>query len=83
MLNPELDPAPEGVRIHRIGYISRCKARRCLARATAVAKKANVVGLDKSSCAPLHCEAVMEISDRRGVTSSAGDRAPVRPALSF
>ena len=33
VLQPDFDLEPTTVRIHRCGYASKCKARRCLARA--------------------------------------------------
>ena len=44
MLQPNFDPAPTEVRIHRCGYVSRCKARRCLKRATLTAEKVDRTG---------------------------------------
>ena len=38
MLQPDFDPAPTTVRIHRCGYVSKCKARGCLTRATLIAE---------------------------------------------
>jgi hypothetical protein len=39
MLQPDFDPEPTTVRIHRCGYVSQCKARGCLKRATLIAEK--------------------------------------------
>ena len=44
MLHPNFDPAPTTVRIHRYGYVSRCKARGCLKRATLIAEKVDCAG---------------------------------------
>jgi hypothetical protein len=44
MLQPDFDPAPVAVRVYRIQYVSKCKARRCLARATTVAEKVDGAG---------------------------------------
>lgn len=53
MLNPDFDSQPVAVRIHLIGYVSKCKVRRCVARATVVAEKGDGAGrqFGKSSCA--------------------------------
>jgi hypothetical protein len=80
VLQPNFDPAPAAVRIFRCLYISRCKARNCLARATTVAEKVDCAGRHVRQielCAG-HCEIViarergrgLEISDRRGETST-------------
>ena len=76
MLQPDFDPAPTTVRIHRCKYISQCKARRCLNRATLIAEKVDVAGrhVRQIELCPMHCEVVidrervrgLEISDRRG-----------------
>jgi hypothetical protein len=39
MLQPDFDPAPTTVRIHRCGYVSKCKKIRCQERATLIAEK--------------------------------------------
>ena len=44
MLQPDFDPAPTTVRVHRSGYASKCKARDCLTRATLVAEKVDGAG---------------------------------------
>jgi hypothetical protein len=44
MLQPGFDPAPVAVRIYRIQYASKCKAPRCLGRATTVAEKVDGAG---------------------------------------
>ena len=33
MLQPDFDPAPKTLRIHRCGYVSKCKKVRCRERA--------------------------------------------------
>jgi hypothetical protein len=75
VLQPDFDPEPTAVRIHRCRYISRCKARICFARATAVAEKVDVAGrhIRQIEVCERHCEIViaregghgLEISDRR------------------
>ncbi len=39
MLQPDSDPEPTTVRIHRCGYVSPCRAHGCLKRATLIAEK--------------------------------------------
>ena len=53
MLQPDFDPAPTTVRIHRCKYVSQCKAHRCLKRTTTVAEKVDnaVATFGRSSCA--------------------------------
>jgi hypothetical protein len=76
MLKPDFYPAPTTVRIHRCKYVSRCKARRCLKRASLIAEKVDGAGRHVRQierCAR-HCQIVierersrgLEISDRRG-----------------
>jgi hypothetical protein len=75
MLQPDFDPAPTAVRTHRCKYITQCKARSCLKRATLVAEKVDAAGrhVRQIELCPLHCEIVigrerargLEICDRR------------------
>jgi hypothetical protein len=61
MLQPDFDPAPTTVRIHRCKYVSHCKARGCPRRATLVAEKVDTAGRHLRQielCAP-HCEIVI------------------------
>jgi len=44
VLQPDFDPQPVAVRIHRIRSVSRCKVHRCTARATTVAEKVDGAG---------------------------------------
>jgi len=44
MLQPNFDPAPTTVRIHRCGYVSPCKARGCPKHATLIAEKTDAAG---------------------------------------
>ena len=44
MLQPDFNPAPTTLRIHRCRYVSRCKARRCPKRATLIAEKVDGAG---------------------------------------
>jgi hypothetical protein len=75
MLQPNFDPEPTAVRIPRCGYVSQCKARNCLKRATLIAEKVDGAGRHCRQielCAQ-HCQIVierervrgLEISDRR------------------
>jgi len=58
MLQPDLDPAPVAVRIHRIRHVSRCRVHRCTAHATTVAEKVDLC--DR------HCTIVIERERKRG-----------------
>jgi hypothetical protein len=76
MLQPDFDPAPTTIRIHRCGYISRCKKPRCQERSTLIAEKVDAAGrhVRQIELCPLHCDIViarersrgLEICDRRG-----------------
>jgi hypothetical protein len=44
MLQPDFDPAPTAVRIYRCKYVSQCKARSCLKRATLIVEKVDTAG---------------------------------------
>ena len=61
MLAPDFDPQPAAVRIYRCGYVSRCKARGCLARATIVAEKVDTAGrhIRQIELCDRHAEAVI------------------------
>jgi hypothetical protein len=50
MLQLDFDTELTTVRIHRCKYVSKCKARNCLARATLIAEKVAVTAA-KSNCA--------------------------------
>ena len=75
MLQPDFNSEPVVVRVHRCGYISKCKARSCLKRATFVAEKVDSAGRHKGQIelCDRHCDFVinrershgLEISDRR------------------
>lgn len=75
MLQPDFDPAPTEVRIHRCGYVSKCKVRKWQERATLIAEKVDGAGrhVRQIELCPRHCEIVIdrersrgfEISDRR------------------
>jgi hypothetical protein len=69
MLQPDFDPEPTTVRIHRCGYVSPCKARGCPKRATLIAEKVDVAGrhVRQIELCPLHCEVVIERERSRGL----------------
>ena len=69
MLQPNFDPAPTAVRIHRCGYVSPCKARRCLKRATLIAEKVDAAGrhIRQIELCALHCGIVIERERARGL----------------
>jgi hypothetical protein len=72
VLQPDFDPAPTTVRIHRCKYVSQCKARRCLKRATLIAEKGGWRWPSRSEIelCPLHCEVVIERERARGLEIS-------------
>jgi hypothetical protein len=76
MLEPDFDPSPTTVRVNRCGYLSRCRVRMCLKRATSIAEKVDAAGRHVRQielCAP-HLNFVLErergrgleVQDRRG-----------------
>jgi len=75
MLQPDFDPAPKTLRIHRCGYVSKCKKIRCRERATLIAEKVDGAGrhVRQIELCARHCDIViarerargLEISDRR------------------
>jgi len=69
MLQPNFDPAPTEVRIHRCKYVSQCKARSCLKRATLVAEKVDTAGRHVRQIEPcsLHCQIIIERERERGL----------------
>lgn len=66
MRQPDFDPEPTTVRIHRCKYVSKCKARNCLARATLIAEKVDGAGR--------HVRQI-ELCDRHARTVIARERA--------
>jgi hypothetical protein len=82
MLQPDFDPTPTTVRIHPCRYVSQCKARRCLKRATLIAEKTDAAGrhIRQIELCAQHCDIVierervrgLEISDRRGEWRKSG-----------
>ncbi|HKN13988.1 MAG TPA: hypothetical protein VJX68_12420 [Candidatus Binatus sp.] len=75
MLQPDFNPAPTTLRIHRCGYVSKCKRRGCLERATLIAEKVDGAGrhVRQIELCTRHSNVViarerargLEISDRR------------------
>ena len=71
----DFDPAPKTLRIHRCGYVSKCKRRGGTERATLIAEKIDGAGrhVGQIELCTLHGNAVisrqrdrgLEISDRR------------------
>jgi hypothetical protein len=72
MLQPDFDPAPTTVRVHRCKYIAQCMARRCLKRATPIAEKDDSVGrhVRQIELCLLHCEIVIECEQACGLEIS-------------
>jgi hypothetical protein len=64
-----LQPKSTTVRIRRCGYVSPCRARRCLKRATLIAEKVDAAGrhVRQIELCPLHCEIVIERERSRGL----------------
>jgi len=72
MLQPDFDSSPTTVRIHRCKYVSRCKARRCLKRASLIAEKTDVAGrhVRQIELYSQHCQIVIERERSRGLEIS-------------
>ena len=72
MLQPDFDPAPTIVRIHRCKYVSQCKARSCLKRATLIAEKVDVAGrhIRQIELCESHLNIVIERERTRGLETS-------------
>jgi len=72
VLQPDFDPAPTTVRIHPCRYVSRCKARACLNRATLIAEKVDGAGrhIRQIELCSQHCEIVIERERKRGLEIS-------------
>jgi hypothetical protein len=72
MLQPDFDPEPTELRIHRCGYVSKCKKRRCLARATLIAEKVDGAGrhVRQIELCERHCQIVIERERSRGLEIS-------------
>jgi hypothetical protein len=69
MLEPKFDPAATTVCIHRRKYVSQCRARSCLKRATLIAEKVDTAGrhIRQIELCLLHCEVVIEREQARGL----------------
>jgi hypothetical protein len=69
MLQPDFDPAPTEVRIHRCKCVSQCKARGCLKRATLIAEKVDTAGrhVRQVELCSQHCQFVIERQRARGL----------------
>jgi len=69
MLEPDFDPAPVAVRIHRCGYVSHCKGPGCRERATIVAEKIDGAGqhVRQIELCAQHAEAVIARERKRGL----------------
>src|ERR1035437_6477038 len=69
MLQPNFDPAPTEVRIHRCGYVSRSKARGGPKRATLIPEKTDAAGrhVRQIELCRLHCEIVIKRERARGL----------------
>jgi hypothetical protein len=69
MLQPDFDPAPTTVRIHRCKCVTRSKKRRCSVRATLIAEKTDAAGrhLRQIELCSQHCEIVIERERSRGL----------------
>jgi hypothetical protein len=72
MQQPDFDPAPKTLRIHRCGYVSKCKKVRCLERATLIAEKVDGAGrhVRQIELCLRHCEIVIERERARGLEIS-------------
>src|ERR1019366_3087435 len=87
MLQPNFDPTPTEVRIHGCGYVSPCRARHCLKRATLIAEKVDTAGrhVRQIELCALHCGIViereryraLEICDRWGRIASSASTARI------
>jgi len=66
---PDFDPAPKTLRIHRCGYVSKCKKPRCRERATLVAEKVDGAGrhIRRIELCTRHCDIVIERERARGL----------------
>jgi len=69
MLQPDFDPEPRELRIHRCGYVSQCKARGCPQRATLIAEKVDSAGrhVRQIELCARHCQIVIERERARGL----------------
>jgi hypothetical protein len=69
MLQPDFDPAPTTVRIHRCKYVSRSKARGCQKRATRIAERVDTAGshVRQIELCAQHCQIVIDRERARGL----------------
>ncbi len=72
LLQSNFDPQPTTVRIHRCKYLSQCRARSCLKRATLIAEKVDTAGrhVRQIELCPQHCQIVIERERMRGLEIS-------------
>jgi len=72
MLQPDFDPAPKTLRIHRCGYVSKCKKRGCLSPATLIAEKVDGGGrhIRQIELCTRHGNVVIESARSRGLEIS-------------
>ncbi len=72
MLQPDFDPAPRTLRIHHCGYVSKCKKRGCLERATLIAEKVDGAGrhVRQIKLCTRHGNVVIERERARGLEIS-------------
>jgi hypothetical protein len=69
MIQPDFDPAPTTLRIHRCKYVSKCKARRCPKPATLIAEKVDGAGrhVRQIELCSWHCDVVIQRERLRGL----------------
>ena len=72
MLQPDFNPAPTAVLILRCKYVSQCRARSCLKRATLIAEKVDTAGrhVRQIELCALHCQVVIDREQARGLEIS-------------
>ena len=65
----DFDPEPKTLRIHRCGYVSKCKKRNCRERAPLIAEKVDGAGrhVRQIELCTRHCEIVIERERARGL----------------
>ena len=87
MLQPDFNPEPVALRIHRCGYVIKCKARSCLKRATIVAEKVDTAGrhAGQVELCDRHCDVfVIKRQLAHGLeTGDKAERVRVPSALIF
>ena len=72
MLEPDFDPAPTQVHIHRCGYVSKCKKRGCMTPATLIVEKVDGAGrhVRQIELCTRHSDVVIESARARGLEIS-------------